>query len=1423
MADIRDRMQQLEQQRQTAQRDIQRQAREAQERARADRSRLEQERQKLLEESRKRQAQLERQRFAPTTDREEARKEIEETEKQREEIEQKAGEVEKEIKEIQKDIEQAEKAAGQEVEKEAQEIKGELETAAAQIKEFEESHIKLDYIDPETKEPQWVSKETWNELEPEQQNELKELGVEKFNELQQERIKEAEAEIAEYEANTIELDYIDPETNEPQRVDVDMFASLDPEQQAKLKELGVEEYNKWVESQNVQANWDQLQDLLDAGGISTSMNYSDWLDYDPDKRIERYQGIIDRHFQSLSTGEIVPNKVWKSLEPEQQKQLNELGIDGFNKLQEQESWDSFEQLFDILEKKPGITRQQWAQMTPENRQEIYETHLNANFVKLKAGGYYPKTPFNEMPTEEQDRLNKLGVEGYNDYLDKNFYPVQGGYLPKDFIDGIENKEHRDYILKNGLESYQDKYLQKLDNGEWLTKDTYDSLSPEEKKEINRYGVEGFQKRQEERLDKYFNELPPAAKEWVSKNSREAYLDIINNAGQDKKGFEALKAVGIMHPYAEYKGVDKEGNFEYTIRRADLKNIDFNNLTGDDFWLIVEAVKEDYPTTQKEAAKYITPFGGTGKIYDKRTQASIDKWLKTLTPSQREAFIKAEKKAGNERFISILSFVFPPARALREDVTIKDITGIEWAMGVANVGLMVVAPGLGAAGKIGGTIGKVAQVAGKTVQAAATITYPSITLTKLAKGEYAGKPLELALDLGIDMAILIPSTIGTFKALRAKLDPKGTSLRQWLTNEAKANKSVVNTLTQVYSDDVARAYTSVSRAESKYIQALSKAERLKGKVTPAMRKADNVINKLNKEIEQAIKKRNWAKVNDLKKQVNKALDTKEAISPYTRAQSDALLAEAELRVQTKAFVDKFAKAQTKSKVATKYDSPEIKSIIENMPDDIIKSSKQVVSQIYNPKSVKTATKTIKTIEKNIKKLSPKVIEAEKKLQSMYDAYKINPTEINKKAWKEAQLAYEKLAKQHYNLKIEYMKAQAIIDTQNAQDIIVIFNKWQEAKNSLNKLNKELANLAKQAKTPSNMATTSILKTKIKEVTLKVKNLKNQIEKAINRTEVAWAKDDKPIIVGKGGTATIVRPSTGEVSTSLALAQRISGQTKGIGIKVRPVVDSGRTINMVIQTSQRAALLELHDSIREQMGIEQPKAVYGALAQAVEISQPVTTIAQPIIATKDITEPLVQNLSKIASQAAQQSLTSTATEIEIKQATKIAVEELVKTSIEASPAIKEQIVTKVEPVTQALVKQAIKITPKTATATKIKPPIVKLPDDTEKELTEEELEGAIAWKQGFMYILIFPPYGEKNIAYSKKPFPGVRTVDGAQSAFITATRIGGKVPEKLARKLGFFDLKITTPKGGKPKLKYTRRIGKTEYEGEKTLNAAIKGAK
>ena len=64
-------------------------------------------------------------------------------------------------------------------------------------------------------------------------------------------------------------------------------------------------------------------------------------------------------------------------------------------------------------------------MTPENRQETYETHLNANFVKLKAGGYYPKTPFNEMPPEEQDRLNKLGVEGYNDYLDKNFYPVQG--------------------------------------------------------------------------------------------------------------------------------------------------------------------------------------------------------------------------------------------------------------------------------------------------------------------------------------------------------------------------------------------------------------------------------------------------------------------------------------------------------------------------------------------------------------------------------------------------------------------------------------------------------------------------------------------------------------------------------------------------------------------------------------------------------------------------------------------------------------------------------------------------------------------------------------------------------------------------------------------------------------------------------------
>lgn len=97
-----------------------------------------------------------------------------------------------------------------------------------------------------------------------------------------------------------------------------------------------------------------------------------------------------------------------------------------------------------------------------------------------------------------------------------------------------------------------------------------------------------------------------------------------------------------------------------------------------------------------------------------------------------------------------------------------------------------------------------------------------------------------------------------------------------------------------------------------------------------------------------------------------------------------------------------------------------------------------------------------------------------------------------------------------------------------------------------------------------------------------------------------------------------------------------------------------------------------------------------------------------------------------------------------------------------------------------------------------------DDEIGGLTAEQLRGAVAWKHGFIYIMKFPPYGKDDVKYSRTPFKGVKTVEGAKSAYETIVRIGGQVPKSLKQDMGIMDVEIKTPDTGKPSLVFTRRL-------------------
>lgn len=108
-------------------------------------------------------------------------------------------------------------------------------------------------------------------------------------------------------------------------------------------------------------------------------------------------------------------------------------------------------------------------------------------------------------------------------------------------------------------------------------------------------------------------------------------------------------------------------------------------------------------------------------------------------------------------------------------------------------------------------------------------------------------------------------------------------------------------------------------------------------------------------------------------------------------------------------------------------------------------------------------------------------------------------------------------------------------------------------------------------------------------------------------------------------------------------------------------------------------------------------------------------------------------------------------------------------------------------------------------KFKPltPIVIIGSGTEKkELTKEQKEGAIGWKQGVMYKYIYPPFGQEDILNTPNPIEGIPIKDGIRSAYESIIRTHkGYIPPVIYRDMGIMDITITTDdKTGKPRISF-----------------------
>jgi len=173
--------------------------------------------------------------------------------------------------------------------------------------------------------------------------------------------------------------------------------------------------------------------------------------------------------------------------------------------------------------------------------------------------------------------------------------------------------------------------------------------------------------------------------------------------------------------------------------------------------------------------------------------------------------------------------------------------------------------------------------------------------------------------------------------------------------------------------------------------------------------------------------------------------------------------------------------------------------------------------------------------------------------------------------------------------------------------------------------------------------------------------------------------------------------------------------------------------------------------------------------------------------------------------------------------------IKAGRERLPVEERAVVPGREPVTP-VERQAVPVkepVPPRIDKSQIKTIISKIESESGKKtkVTEEQLEGAVAWKQGLFYRMHYPPFGAEDKLVTREPIPGVRYEEGIGSAAKSAVTLYGEVPQNIRLDMGIVDIDIgRAEKTGQPKLRFKADPKqKTKYSGYVKDQSSIKISK
>jgi len=321
------------------------------------------------------------------------------------------------------------------------------------------------------------------------------------------------------------------------------------------------------------------------------------------------------------------------------------------------------------------------------------------------------------------------------------------------------KEIRSYLDERG--EFEAAHVEPGGGDQWLTREAYNDLSAESQAAYDKGGIDTLAEISEQESSRLLAALDPFATTVIKGDplhpEEDTSYDIAGYLREHPEDASALMAMGfnedavnkaLQYTKKDYAKVNLFEKFydeledKYGTEKAAAIAFDFMHVTSpDSFSLSHPKLQKDLKTNtrlREQFSSLLDSFQDADKKPDMSPQSFVANYMiargydPSVTPRNLDErtewyFVKQEAaqefqrlygvdEAARQGVVDLASIIYPPARVYRPEVELSDITATEWAIGTANVAMLVVAPVLG-------TIkGTAASIAARGVQTGATGAY-----------------------------------------------------------------------------------------------------------------------------------------------------------------------------------------------------------------------------------------------------------------------------------------------------------------------------------------------------------------------------------------------------------------------------------------------------------------------------------------------------------------------------------------------------------------------------------------------------------------------------------------------------------------------------------------------------------------------------